>query len=416
MNQEGVVWSFMNAITGGTVVTAFALHLQADSFAIGLLSALPLLAALFQLWTPQFVAFFGSRKTVCVLTAVISRLLWLPVALLAFAAWRWPDAYPGWLLLFLALVTLSAAFNSLTGSAWLSWAGAVVPLSQRASYFARRNLMVGFGGLVVSLLVGWLLDWWSEPTKTGRQPHPGVYMLLFSMAAVFGIFTVLLLRRTPDLMVASSGPRPRFKDSLLGTWSQLNLRKYLIFRSAWLFAVGIVVPYYTVYMLQNLRMSFTEIFLLQNIGAAAGLVGFTFWGRILDKYGCTRVLWWTSWLKVFYVIGWAFVGAGQPFWPLALLHLTLIIDSGMNLAAGNLLMNLMPNHNADNVGYFSVFTAVTSLVSAVGPFLAGLLIGLIAHNQLGLWGFSFDALQLMFLLSGLLRLLSLGLFRGFKEE
>src|SRR5689334_11576761 len=58
MITEGALWSFMNAviIPAGVVTTAFALYLQADAFVIGLLTALPLFAALFQLWTPQIVA------------------------------------------------------------------------------------------------------------------------------------------------------------------------------------------------------------------------------------------------------------------------------------------------------------------------------------------------------------------------
>ncbi len=116
------------------------------------------------------------------------------------------------------------------------------------------------------------------------------------------------------------------------------------------------------------------------------------------------------------MVAWAFITPREPFWPLAVLHLTLVTDAGLNLAAGNLLMNLMPAHNASNVGYFSVFTAVTSVVSAIGPFLAGLLIGLVAQNLTPFLGTSLGALQLLFLLSGLLRLLSLGLFRGFKDS
>lgn len=415
MRQEGALWSVMNAITVGTVVTAFALDLQADGFAIGLLSALPLVAALFQLWTPQLVAFFGSRKLVCVISAALARVLWLPVTLLAVAAWLWPDYNPLWLTLFLGLVTLSAAFTSLTGSTWLSWATTVVPIEQRATYFARRTLLVGFIGLITSLTIGVFLDWWTVPGATGPKPHPGTYVALFFVAAIFGIWTVFTLKRTPDLTVVKAAVRPRFRDSLVATWQHLVLRRYLIFRSAWMFAVGLVVPYYTVYMLQNLKMNFTEIFLLQNIGTAIGLFSLPWWGKVIERYGCSRIMWWTSWVKVFYVMAWAFVTPGQAFWPLAALHLTLVVDAGLNLAAGNLLMNLMPAHNASNVGYFSVFTAVTSVVSAIGPFLAGLLIGLLAQNLTPVLGMSFGALQLMFLLSGLLRLLSLGLFRGFKD-
>jgi hypothetical protein len=112
---------------------------------------------------------------------------------------------------------------------------------------------------------------------------------------------------------------------------------------------------------------------------------------------------------------WAFIVPGDPFWPLVLIYLTLAIDSGNNLASGNLLMNLLPP-GTQNVGYFSIFTAVTSLVSAIGPFLAGILIGLIANAALPVLGVGMGAIQLMFLLSGLLRAISMIFFRGFSDK
>src|SRR5438094_530772 len=70
MIEEGALWAVMNNATvpGGIVLTAFALYLGADVFIIGLLTALPLLAAILQLWTPQMVNAWGGRKAVSVKT------------------------------------------------------------------------------------------------------------------------------------------------------------------------------------------------------------------------------------------------------------------------------------------------------------------------------------------------------------
>jgi MFS family permease len=420
MIQEGAFWSVMNSITipGGIVLTAFALYLGADVFVIGLLTALPLLAALLQLWTPQLVNTFGSRKAVAVNTLGPARLLLIPLVALALGAVIWPNLAAVWLILFLLLLTAHSGLTAIGATAWLSWATTVIPLEKRAVYFARRNTIIGVVGLVAALLTGFFLDWWTEPalTATGHRTHPGAYVVLFIIAATAGIISTGALRRTPDLTKPARPPaRPSFKASLKATWQLVELRRYLMFRAAWLFAVGIVGPYYAVYMLENLKLSFTELFFLQNVGALAGLAAFPLWGRLLDKFGCSRILFWTSWLKVIYVMLWAFVVPGDPFWPLVLIYLTLAIDSGNNLASGNLLMNLLPS-GTQNVGYFSIFTAVTSLVSAIGPFLAGILIGLIANAALPVLGVGMGAIQLMFLLSGLLRAISMIFFRGFSDK
>ncbi len=419
MIQEGSLWAFMNTLTlpAGIVTTAFALYLKADALFIGLMSALPLLAAIFQLWTPQILNRLRSRKLVCLVTLGIARILLLPLALVGLAAVLWPGQSQLWLILFLLILTVSAGFTAIGGTAWLSWATSMVPTEQRATYFSRRNTYIGVIGLGVALLTGFFLDHWSIAREDGPgfQTNPGAYPVLFLIGAVFGIATIFTLSRTPDTVMPGGTRRPAFSESLLATWKNLKLRRYLIFRTAWLFGVGIVTPYYAVYMLQNLNISFTEIFLLQNIGALSMLIATPWWGKIIEKYGCSRVLFWTSGFKSIYVVLWAFVLPGQPFLALALLHLTLAVDAGLNLCSGNLLMNLMPGQGVGNVGYFSTFTAVTSLVSAGGPFLAGSLVGLLAGNQIMAFGFGLGALQIMFLISGFLRLLSLALFRGFDD-
>lgn len=420
MINEGALWAVMNSaiVPGGAVLTAFALYMGADIFVIGLVTALPLFAAILQLWTPQFVNLMGGRKPVSVFTLGTARWSVIPLAIVAMGAWFYPDLATLWLVLFLVQLTVFSGLTAVGGTAWLSWATTVVPIEKRAVYFAKRSAVVGIVGLVAALLTGFFLDWWTEPaaTATGHRTNPGAYVVLFAIAALAGVLSTGQLKRMPDLNnQAAPAARPSFKESLISTWQMVALRKYLIFRSANLFAIGIVLPYYAVYMLQNLKMSFTELFFLQNMGALAGLVVFPLWGRLLDKYGNSTILYWTSWFKVAYVIFWAFVIPGNPFWPLLLLHLSLAVDSGLNLAAGNLLMNLLPP-GARNVGYISVFTAITSLVTAIGPFLAGILIGLIASASLPVLGFGMGAIQMMFLLSGGLRAVSMLFYRGFSDK
>lgn len=429
MFAEGNVWSLMNTFTlvGGTIVTAFALYLGANDFAIGLLSALPLLAALLQLWTPQIVTKLGSRQRTCVITLGWARILLIPLTALAACAWFWPAYNTLWLISVIAVLTLSAALTAVGGTSWLSWAATVVPLSQRASFFAWRTTTISAVGLVAALLAGFFMDWWSIPvTKQGvatgqHQAFPAVYVILFGVAAFCGIITIFLLRRTPDLPAQStvnSEVRPHFWRGLAESWQHLPLRRFMIFRGVWLFAVGVAVPYYTVFMLQNLKLDFTQVFFLQNIGALAGLLATPWWGRMLKKYGCSRIIKWTTWLKVLYVVVWAILPSvpQYAFLILILLNISLVVDAGLNLSAGNLLMNLIPDERGNNVSHYSVFNAVTSLTSAIGPLLAGFLLNGLVGIQLNLFGLTLTALPLLFVLSGVLRAVTMFFFKGFDDR
>src|SRR4051794_33254025 len=113
MVQEGMLWAVMNNATvpGGIVLTAFALYIGADVFIIGLLTALPLLAAILQLWAPQMVSAWGGRKAVTVTTLGIARLSLIPLVAISLGAWMVPELSELWLILFLVLLTV---FSGLT--------------------------------------------------------------------------------------------------------------------------------------------------------------------------------------------------------------------------------------------------------------------------------------------------------------
>ena len=77
-------------------------------------------------------------------------------------------------------------------------------------------------------------------------------------------------------------------------------------------------------------------------------------------------------------------------------------------------MNMLPP-GTGNVGYISVFTAVSSVATAIGPFLAGIAIGWIASAAIPVLGFEMGAIQIMFLVSGVLRVISMFFYRGFSD-
>ena len=269
------------------------------------------------------------------------------------------------------------------------------------------------------------MDWWSTPTANTsageHQPFPAAYVVMFAFAAVAGIISLSLLRRTPDLQLPvdqNGANRPKLWRTLAESWKHSELRNYMLFRSVWMLAVGVAVPYYTVYMLETLHLNFTQVFLLQNIGALAGLLATPLWGKMLDRYGCKKVLFWTSWLKAIYVIYWILLptDATGAFIALIFIHASLVVNSGLNLSSGNLLMNLMPEGQHQNVAYYSVFNTFTSLISALGPLLAGILLALLGNFQLNLFGLTLGAIPLLFVLSGLLRLASMGFFKGFDDK
>src|SRR4030042_2776104 len=117
---EGSVAVGMGNLAGGVFLTGFALALGASTFHIGLLSSLPPIISLVQLFTPPLLRRFGGkRKNLTLFSFGSGRLLWLLLILLPFFAWEKTSLLPTFIII--GVICLSTGFNSIGGISWLSW-------------------------------------------------------------------------------------------------------------------------------------------------------------------------------------------------------------------------------------------------------------------------------------------------------
>jgi len=132
---EGAAAELFGACAGGAVLTAWALHLGASPFTIGLLGALPLAAQVLQLPGAWLTQSFGP-KPVAITAIGASRLLWLPMVALPFTDVSAEMA----LRIFVGVVALAALFGVIGNNAWVVWMGDLVPSAIRGRFFSRRTM------------------------------------------------------------------------------------------------------------------------------------------------------------------------------------------------------------------------------------------------------------------------------------
>src|SRR5579871_888824 len=164
-------------LTAGAFLTGFALWLGADSFAMGLLTAIPTFAGLIQIFASYFGERQKARKPFTAWFAVFGRSLWLPILLLPVFLPRSVSLF-GFLLLFAASFTLL----NVTVPAWMSWMSDLVPPDHRGRYFARRNMIAGIVGMLIGLPAAWFLDF---AVKRRHQEAFG-FGTLFGLAVLGG--------------------------------------------------------------------------------------------------------------------------------------------------------------------------------------------------------------------------------------
>ncbi len=407
---DGAFAQIMIVLTSGIFLTGFALAVGGNELHVGILAAIPFVAQLTQLLTSFRIERRGRRKRTLLWLAGISRYSWLILLGLVFIGH--PGLNPASIWILVGICGLSYVSGSAGGVAWLSWMADLVPEGIRGRYFAKRNGILALIGVVVTLAAGKYLDLWSS-----RSPDWEVYgfLSLFLLAVICGDVSLRFLRRIPDL----EGPTDQAES--LDFWklvkipfSDRNFVRLALFSAAWSFSVNLAGPFFAVYMLKDLAMSYALLALVQIVNDLASILAFPLWGKLSDRFGSKPILSVTTlaasllpmlWLltvsRSFVVIIVVLQLYGGVFW------------SGLNLNSNNLLLKLSPKEHRSI--YLAAFAALTGLTTAIAPLLGGLLAIGLRNTELVLPFARIYDLHFVFLISGILRLISRTAIKGITE-
>ena len=387
---EGLFAEVFGACAGGAVLTGWAIYLHVGTLLTGIIVALPQLAQLVQIPGAWTTAWLGHRRA-CVRFVGASRLVSLPLALLPL--WRPSQATAGALLV--GVAAAAAVLGVLGNNAWVSWMGELVPRRIRGRFFGRRAALCTVGGAAAAAGAGLLLDWARPRGLTGV----GLAALQI-VAGVAGVATAMLLARTHDPSPLAEVP-PRSLRSALRPFADRSVRGLLVYLAAWNLAVGVAGSFFSLHMLQNLRMGFTLIALYGAALATARMVAAPLWGRVVDRLGARPVLVICSFGIATIPLIWLFATPDR-LWPLAFdAILSGALWGGHNLGAFALPLSATPKRGRP---HYLAALAVTSGVSfSVATALGGALAGALPA-RLTVGGHAFFSLQVLFAVTVPLRL------------
>ncbi|NMB45930.1 MAG: MFS transporter [Firmicutes bacterium] len=405
--REGAVNTVFATLIGGTFLVGFALELGATTTQIGILSALPPLLNLVQILGSYFVTKVGSSKRVCVLSAALYRLVWVLITLLPLILF-WTTREWGAVLILIACLAVASLFASLSGVAWMTWITQMVPESVRGRFFGHRNMVAGAVGMVASLAAAQFIDGWQR-TYTSPTDRLLGFSLLFGIGLAFGLRGLMGLRRISDVPLSQDSGDTSFWQELRRPLQDQGFRRWIMFSTVWGFAVGVGSPFFSVYMLENLNLQFSVIAILGLVNGITNTLGMRLWGNLIDEMGSKPLLAICSVGGAVIPFLWVLTGPGN--W--GILWVTHFFNglawSGIGLASSQLLMSTAPEDGASM--YFAVFAAITGIAGTISPLLGGALSGVFASLSWQVGHTTLSGLQLLFILTGSLRLLSLTLLR-----
>lgn len=398
---EGAAATVFVTLTGGAFLTGMALMLGANDFQIGLLVALPFLMQTAQLASPFLVEKLGGRKRLVVQSALMARQIWwlsIPILLLT-GGWRL-DAL-------LVIVIISGIMIMPAAPAWLAWMSDLVPERIRGRFFGVRNSGVALATVGASILGGLIIDMY----KSRDLEYVG-FAVIMGLGCILALVAFLYTKKLPS----SPSEWDRQKFYLRQLASPLRDKRYRNLLKTffiWNFAVGISAAFFAPHMINNLEMSFTLISIYSSIAALVAIALNKPWGVLIDRFGCRPVVIICSFAISFVPLIWLLPGKNTIWILFPEVIFSGAFWSGFNLAAFNMPIAYSPRE--DRIIYLGVFSVLTGL----GFFIASILGGLLAHTWVN---FKFHIgsqaiinYHLLFVLSGVLRLLAAAWISSLKE-
>lgn len=365
------------ALTTGVILTAFALHLGASNFMIGVLASAPFLTQLLQVPAILIVERVRARKRIAVLTSIVGRLMLLVMAATAFGSGTIA------LLLFLAAQYIFCGLGAIGGCAWNAWVRDLAPEERLGRVFARRTTWTAgislAGGLAAALIL--------ERTPDGSTARSLAFAAMFAVGCAAGLVSARIVARMPEPRMPAVSERPDLVELLRAPFADRNFARLMAFVASWQFAVNLATPFFTVFIVQQLGFDVSLVMVLSAVSQLANLLALRTWGHLGDRFSNKSVMLVCAPAYVVCIV--AMIGASQmdartPIlaW-LGLLHVLMGASvAGVTLSSTNIALKLSPRGSA--TAYVAANALATALAAGIAPILGGLLADFFASRQLEL--------------------------------
>lgn len=387
---EGACMGSSNTIIN-SYTTPFALALGATNIQIGLLTSMKSLAETLAQLPGATLPKYMSRKSIWNFSTIISKLLWIPILALPLLG--------NSIFLLIALVAASHFFSSMRTPSWTSIMGDLVPSDIRGRYFGRRNMIIGIAGLATALIAGSIIS-----TLGFTFIFTASVMLGFAAAYFFKPIYESQFQKIYHYSHSIS-----FSPSDLLNAIRINRNFVLltVFLSCMNFATNIAAPFFIVYELRDLNIGYGWFTIAIVLNALVALIAQPHWGRFSDKYGEKKILAVTGILAALVPFNWMLVST--PIGVVLAESFSGFAWAGFDLVAFNFVLAVTPAEKRPS--YVANHSFFRGIAVVAGTLAGGVLAQNFASSHL-LW---LAGLQVVFLISFALRLLSLPLIAKIKS-
>ena len=382
----GLVWLAMTIMMP---LTMFMEAVHASGVLIGLVSTVRFLVMAFQIPGAIFAEHLESRKKFWAPLVLAHRILWFPVALIAFF-WIPDSRWMIWAVI--AIVGLSDLLGNMATAPWFSWMADLIPVAGSGRFWGARQSIVTVASLAGMSLAGWILDMFRDSHGTAKTGFGGV----FAISATFGVADIVV-----HLWVKEPRPVPLEKTAtivsrLVAPLKNRDFLRLTLALAAWNFGCALLGSFGIVYLKRDFPVTYSQIAAL-GVASLLGMACTSFiFGHWIDKIGARAfgaILFLVAPLTT---LSWLFlkpstVAVILPGFGLLHVPQAVVVQSFANFLSGSLFsavslcqMRLVPvlTQAHGRTMSMAVHWTLIGLLSALGPVTGGAIMDRVARHPL----------------------------------
>ncbi|HEX3027233.1 MAG TPA: MFS transporter, partial [Clostridia bacterium] len=330
-----VFYSIFGQPVGSSLFTGFMRKLGTNDLVYSVVMALPVLGGVSQILGSYFLERTGKRRFLFLASGFVHRLFWIPVALIPLFIVS--DMHQAIIISITILITVSSVAYSVNTVVFNSWMGDLVPQEIAGRFFSTRSLISNISGGIAALLVGAFID---------RVNNLNGFAIIFILGVLFGMVEIITFFRVKNPPMTLSESKPSLVHIIIEPFKNKNYMKFVAFATIFMFGVNFAVPFFNVYMIEKLKMSYFIIAMANSVTYSIGAVVFVRkWGALADRFGNKPVVFCCALGVAIVPIIWLFAAPGHILMTYVANFVAGVAWSGYYVAIFNQSVWLAPEKN-----------------------------------------------------------------------
>jgi len=344
-------------LIGGNFLTGFLLLLNADDAFMGLVTMAAFAGNMLQILSPLLLERFPSRKKILIFSrCVIYVLNVIFIGIVPFFGFS--DGIK--LTMIIIIILLVNIISALTAPGFSVWHIKNIPENTRANYFSFYSVANGIIVYSIILAGSSIVDYFKV---SGRELQG---LIILRIVALFfcaiDAFFMFKIKEHPN----ERNEEPlNLKNVILAPF---KCKKYLVtvlIGCMWNFAANIPGPYFTVYMLKDLKVQYSYLNMVNMLNVPILLLFTPLWKKRIQRTSWFKTLYFSMSIYLIHYIGLSFVSEKTFFLHLLFTIYAFAVAPGINLPFANIPFINMPEKNQTNfIGFYSAVNNFAALLGA----------------------------------------------------